>query len=306
MCNSDITCGMVILNYNDFLTTSHLLNTIKGYKSIEHIVVVDNHSTDDSYKQLKKLEDEHIEVILAPQNGGYSSGNNIGIRYLMERYHIDILGISNSDVEFEESFITKIKSDYLKMEEYSIITGMQIAPDGEIATHPFWEIEDANSYLQKKWRELFCRNVKRYKRYIEQKLSVKDEIIQVGAVEGSLFFINAKDFEKVGYFDENVFIYMEEDILGTKISKINKKAGVDRSINYIHYGAKTTDIVFTTKAKIKYVCRSNIYYFEHYLSNNKFLHLINRILCYLISCRQYIIFGIRKNLKTYRCRSNNE
>ena len=149
MCNSDITCGMVILNYNDFLTTSHLLNTIKGYKSIEHIVVVDNHSTDDSYKQLKKLEDVHIEVILAPQNGGYSSGNNIGIRYLMERYHIDILGISNSDVEFEESFITKIKSDYLKMEEYSIITGMQIAPDGEIATHPFWEIEDANSYLQK-------------------------------------------------------------------------------------------------------------------------------------------------------------
>ena len=45
--------GMVIINYNDYETTEILLNNIKEYDSLDSIVIVDNHSTDDSYKLLK-------------------------------------------------------------------------------------------------------------------------------------------------------------------------------------------------------------------------------------------------------------
>ena len=48
--------GMVIINYNDYKTTKILLNNVKDYDSLDSIVVVDNHSTDNSYKILKKLE----------------------------------------------------------------------------------------------------------------------------------------------------------------------------------------------------------------------------------------------------------
>ena len=47
--------GFVIVNYNDANTTIRLLNQIKDYKSIDQIIVVDNNSTDDSVKKLKKL-----------------------------------------------------------------------------------------------------------------------------------------------------------------------------------------------------------------------------------------------------------
>ena len=48
--------GMVIINYNDYSTTKKLLENIVDYSCLDKIVVVDNCSTDDSFKKLKKLK----------------------------------------------------------------------------------------------------------------------------------------------------------------------------------------------------------------------------------------------------------
>ena len=47
--------GFVIINYNDYENTNKLLNNIKDYKCLNKIVIVDNHSTDNSLKKLKKF-----------------------------------------------------------------------------------------------------------------------------------------------------------------------------------------------------------------------------------------------------------
>ena len=56
----------IIINYNDYKTTKRLLDNIKDYKVIDKIYVVDNHSTDDSYENLKKLKIKRYEVIETP------------------------------------------------------------------------------------------------------------------------------------------------------------------------------------------------------------------------------------------------
>ena len=48
----------VIINYNTSKLTKRLVKNIKDYKSISKIIIVDNASTDNSYKILKKLENE--------------------------------------------------------------------------------------------------------------------------------------------------------------------------------------------------------------------------------------------------------
>jgi N-acetylglucosaminyl-diphospho-decaprenol L-rhamnosyltransferase len=53
-----ITC--IILNYNDAPTTVSLINSIRNYKTINYIIVVDNKSTDDSVPVLKKCIDEKV------------------------------------------------------------------------------------------------------------------------------------------------------------------------------------------------------------------------------------------------------
>ena len=45
--------GIVIVNYNDFNSTRELIENIKSYNIFDKIVVVDNHSADDSVKKLK-------------------------------------------------------------------------------------------------------------------------------------------------------------------------------------------------------------------------------------------------------------
>ena len=231
-------CGIVILNYNDFETTKKLLDLICNYKVLEKIVVVDNYSTDDSYQKLCRYQSEKIIILQALDNGGYSKGNNIGIKYLLNHTDVEIICISNADVKFDEDFVKKILSDFKKYKNFAVLTGLQMNPEGGIAEHPFWEEYIIKRYFKMQiltlWplNHILKRNIDSY--YAQQKLKQKKEFFQVGAVEGSLFFIRSEVFEKIGLLDEKVFLYNEENILAKKIKAIKSKIGVDTTVKYIH------------------------------------------------------------------------
>ena len=55
--------GIVIVNYNDFRKTWDYIDSIKDYKALSEIVVVDNASTDSSFKELKKMGIENGNII---------------------------------------------------------------------------------------------------------------------------------------------------------------------------------------------------------------------------------------------------
>ena len=48
--------GIVVLNYNDAIETIDFVEKISTFNAVDIICVVDNCSTDDSVKQLKKLK----------------------------------------------------------------------------------------------------------------------------------------------------------------------------------------------------------------------------------------------------------
>ena len=45
--------SMIILNYNDSYTTLSLVDEVRDYECLDSVVVVDNHSSDDSWKRLQ-------------------------------------------------------------------------------------------------------------------------------------------------------------------------------------------------------------------------------------------------------------
>ena len=208
-----LTCGIVILNYEDYKTTEFLLTHIKDYPEIEHIVVVDNASPNDSYTYLKQYESDKISVIQSGKNGGYSFGNNFGARYLIDNFHPDIIGIANPDTIFDGAFVGKIKAMFTQHPDYAELTGLQVKPSGEIGTHPFWEDESSpRIWFKLALRRILPRSLANllipdnYIQYLEDVRHSAHVPHQVWAVEGSLFFIRADDFVKIGMFDENVFI----------------------------------------------------------------------------------------------------
>ena len=68
--------SMIILNYNDCPTTMSLVDEVRDYECLDYVVVVDNHSSDDSWKHLQPFNGSgKVHAIRMKQNGGYGLGN---------------------------------------------------------------------------------------------------------------------------------------------------------------------------------------------------------------------------------------
>lgn len=284
---------MVILNTNDGERTDRLISNIKGYHSLSRIVIVDNCSEDNSYEILKRHKSSQIDIVQTDANLGYSYGNNVGIKKLLAYDDVDIIAIANTDVEFREELVEKILEDFEANEKYGVLAGLQLVPGGNESTHPFWKCKTTvKDFLLWRIGQLFIfRRVFHINpdfHYIKEKRSNNNRIFQVGAVEGSLFFIRAELFKSIGLFDENLFLYWEEDIIGKKILKTKYCVCVDPTVSYIHYGGQTTKRLFSDTKKKKIENRSSSYYLKTYISNNVLIIILNHIISGFIVLESYL------------------
>ncbi|WP_240730888.1 glycosyltransferase family 2 protein [Deinococcus sp. S9] len=99
--------GIVILNWNGWQDTVECLNSLQGlsYPNFE-IIVVDNASTNDSVKQIRKRF-PNIHVIESPDNGGFAKGNNLGIKAFMAA-GVDYIWLLNNDTTVSTLALTEM------------------------------------------------------------------------------------------------------------------------------------------------------------------------------------------------------
>lgn len=265
--------GLVILNYNDYNSTIKLINSIRNFSEIDHIVVVDNCSTNESYQKLQEIHDLRWDLIQTKSNRGYASGNNIGAKFLIDNYSIDIIGIVNPDVSFDNYFVEKIKGDFERNNEYALITGVELNRAGNIDSGSFWRkrawihvcqrdlISTIKGIVQVIGERMACPA----KKYVMQSLLKHDSLFPVDVVIGSLFFIRKDDFIKIEGFDEGTFLFMEEDILAWKISKLHKYIGVDPAIRFTHLGSTSVSSVMSQLRRKKIQFTSEKYFLDKYI-----------------------------------------
>src|SRR5215213_5181945 len=75
--------GIVILNWNTCEYLRRCLQTVLASEGdfTYHVVVVDNASSDGSADMVRR-EFPSVEIIVSDHNGGFSYGNNLGLRSL--------------------------------------------------------------------------------------------------------------------------------------------------------------------------------------------------------------------------------
>ena len=281
--------AVVILNYNDYETTKDMIEQIKNYKCLNHILIVDNKSTDRSYSKLKKFENKKIEVIKTDENKGYAYGNNFGVRYLDEKYKIDNIIISNPDVIVSEETINTLISD-LKDETITLIAPL-VEEKGQISRG--WKLPH--------FKEDLISNINYFHKYSKRLMSYNEDhynnkLSRVEAVHGCFFMIKLNEFKKVNYFDENTFLYYEENILGKKLKDNNMFCYVDNSVKVIHNLSVSVDKTYNQIKKYKILKNSQKYYEKNYNNLNIFGIILLRIFYYISLMISYIIVFI-SNLK---------
>lgn len=253
--------GMVIVNYNDFRMTSRLLNNIKDYKCLEKIVVVDNNSSDDSFDKLKEFESNRITII-KNSNRQYSSGLNVGAKYLIKKVGECNIIFSNSDIIIKgEEDLKRLSSNINKD---VVVVGPTVKEQDVL--NRGWRLPTTNQEI------LF--NIPLLSRYFKKKyLSYKEEAYQsettvVDVVSGCFFIVDSKFLVDNDYFDETTFLYYEEQIFAQKVKARNKKELVNNKVTIIHDHSVSIDKSIKRLSKHTILKQSQRYFAKKYLKAN--------------------------------------
>lgn len=270
--------AVIILNYVTYKMTIDCIDQIRKQEySNFFIVVVDNDSPNESSAVLAAEysnqivtgldQDVPITFLKAERNGGYSYGNNIGIREAERRGAEYILILNNdasiTDVSFIERSICVMASNN------------NIGLMGPRVT-------DGNSYLNPlscerlEWRNYFIGNIRYFWKIIKNKLVPKENTIinqikKVYTVAGCCMLLRADYFKEIGYFDENLFLYGEELIIGEKFYNKNIEVLFYPGLEVYHNDSQTISNFYSSWRVTKMMDKSILYYLKNYRKDiNKF------------------------------------
>lgn len=258
--------AIITLNYNDSENTTKFVSSILHYNILDKIIVVDNLSNkENEFKKLMKLSCEKVDVISSDKNGGYGYGNNYGLRYLDEKYkgEFKYVIISNPDVYISEENILKTIKHMEEDENIAICSPRMYFATGP-ARRAAWKkrkylIDVANST---RITEVLLYPLLRKGEYSKE--DYKKDILSVDNIAGSFFIARHDIFKSIGYFDENTFLFYEEDILGEKIKEKGYKIRILNDINFIHYESKSIGKAMNLYKKVDNLFDSKIYYHKKY------------------------------------------
>ncbi len=220
------TVSCVILNYNDAETTLNLVLRVKGYSLIDHIVVVDNCSTDDSWEALSCQNAGKVHVVKSPRNGGYGFGNNVGLRYSADVLHVDYSIVANPDVLFDENCVRKFIQTLQEDPSVAVVSAKQSnSPDCAWKDCSILQYILATSLFFEVWLKI--------RSYPKNYFKGKDSV-PVFAVPGSLLMVDLKKMLQYGMYDEEFFLYYEEPVLAQKFADAGLKTILRLDCSYIH------------------------------------------------------------------------
>lgn len=260
----DTLVGFIVLNYKTFEDTITLVNEILGFTSPllanSKIIIVDNCSPNDSYQILLNsfVNIQAVDVIKAPNNGGYAKGNNIGLRYI-KKYNPHFVCILNNDVHFVAETIIQLIQDIETYEKVGAIAPKQVLPNGE-------EVQFANSKL-----ESFKDDLRGFVLTLPPKINDnKDDAViggrikKVGFVPGAFVFMKYEIAEGIGFFDESTFLFGEERFLAKRLEKEGLGCYIDIKTSYTHAHSKTINGELTYKQRRMLMLESRLMYIERY------------------------------------------
>lgn len=289
---------LIVLNYNNYLDTIAFVNKIEKYEKIYKIIIVDNHSSNNSYFLLCKtfFDLKKIDVIESPINRGYAAGNNFGIKYALSKYDFNNIIIANPDVEISEDNLS------LLIQRKAELDKLQGGKIGIVAPVMKWKNSNITNYGWKQPRFIddVRSNFMLINKLIKDPLhTFKFEYIlkhttYVDVVAGSFFLIDKKAIIAIGFLDENTFLYCEERILSYELKKSNYLNFILTDCFFIHNHSTSIKSSMSEIQMFRELNKSKRYYHSKYLQIGKFKKLVFSISEIIGVVERKIYFSIRQ------------
>ncbi len=245
------TFGFVVLNYVNHAETLACVESIRALPGSNYrIVVVDNDSPNESFEVLRERlrGDDRIRVLQSSRNGGYSYGNNVGIRALAEAGIEDVI-IATSDTRVESPNLLAV-CEAAKAEGVAVLGPYVRGPDDEPQNPMLWKLSPRyvaaihfgglSAALKR-----FMGTVRLARRLrIGQPDSLRaptpSQPAPVYMVHGCFLYLSAHYLRRFPLLDEDLFMYGEEDLIAFNCLREGLPMRYDPNAKVHHRDAQST------------------------------------------------------------------
>ena len=266
--------GFVILHYKTINDTESCVDSIrKKCVGINYaIIIVDNASPDNTYNDLQKLYNNSSDVVLIhnEKNEGFAKGNNVGIRYLRDKFDPDYICVMNSDIVLLDNNLLQHLEYAYKKYTFSVLGPLVFQPNGICKSNPLKVNVDLKEIRRCRKELIWERRFLRMNIYIVWKLFSKIKhkksfdsnnygyplflkVSEDVVLHGCCMFFSKKYFEKFPGFDERTFLYYEEDILYTHCKNNSLTMLYYPYISVLHNQGGSTNTDKNEKRKMLFV-----------------------------------------------------
>ena len=196
-----------------FMSDKVIHNCISSIPRDIKIIIVDN-SNNKSFKHEIEKKYNNVRCILSEKNLGMGAGNNYGLSEIDTDYGF----VLNPDVVLRNDTIDEIIFASKKIDAFSIIS-------------PIMEEENYPNYKMSKR---------------DDSINKRNEPFKVKSVDGFAMLLNLSRLKKLKnfkdqYFDENIFLYLENDDLCKRIIENDENIYIAPKSKIKHLGAKAVD-----------------------------------------------------------------
>jgi GT2 family glycosyltransferase len=229
---SVLIVGSIVLYKNDKLQLSEAINSFLNTGINVRLILVDNSPTDDLSDL---INDNRVDYVFNPANPGFGAAHNVALKKSLligAKYHL----VLNPDVHFSKGIL---EDAFLYMEKHLCIGNlmpMVLYPDEstqflcKLLPTPYDWIGRRFNPFQKL---LDNRNQK-----FELRFTGYNQIMEVPYLSGCFMFLRLEAIKKIGFFDENIFMYGEDTDLCRRLNISGYKTIFYPEVNVTHQFAK--------------------------------------------------------------------
>ena len=265
--------SVIIVSFKSDHVIDKCINSIDNQMEI---IVVDN-SNDIDFKKKIERKYNNVKCILSSSNIGMGAGNNLGIKNVSNDYAF----ILNPDVILQNDTINEIIEAVKSIDSFGLV-----APISD-------KIEYPNFKLNKKKNQIF-NSINPFK---------------VKSVDGYAMLLNLKQLRKIknfNFFDENFFLYLENEDLCLELNKNNMNIYIIPKSKISHLGGEAVDPKYESEIELSrnWHWMWSKFYFnkKHFGYLNATLKTLNNLMSAKIKFFYYLITFNKNKRKVYQMR----
>lgn len=221
--------SIIIVNYNSIDLTIDCVNSI-FQQTVDvkfEIIIVDNASKNKEAERLQAEFENSVKMIEAETNLGFGKANNLGTKYAAGDYVFFL----NPDTVLMNNAVKILWEEMKNNPDMGCTGGNLYTPERMPCPSFCLRFDDLGTEKRyASWRYLMLSKAeqKLYRKHLALQIRRKDfndtnQKIEVAYIFGADMMVKKKLFEQLGGFDEDFFMYAEEEELSWRIKKRGEK-----------------------------------------------------------------------------------